>query len=336
MKRNVLGRTGLQVSALGFGGIPIQRVSREEAAAVVHCCLEKGVTFIDTARAYTDSEEKIGAALAGRPRDSYVLASKTMARTGPEMARDIEISLEKLGVAHIDLYQCHNVRFDEDEEKLFAPGGGLGALARAKAAGKIGHIGVTGHQVERLIRLLKTGLFETVQVPYNFNEEKPEQELLPLAVKENIGVITMKPLGGGALPVDLALRFFLDKPVGVVIPGADSVAQVEENARSFAGAPLSAADKAEIAKVKQELGGKYCRRCDYCRPCPQGIDISNVFLFHGYYTRYGMREWPIGRYNALPVKASACVACGFCAGRCPYELPIPAMLRQAVKDLEGK
>lgn len=334
MKYTTLGKTGLNVSFLGFGGIPIQRVSRQEAATTVRHCLDQGICFIDTARAYTDSEEKIGEALKGLPRDGYVLATKTMARSGGDMARDIDISLKSLGVDHIDLYQCHNVRYDTDEAALFAPGGGLDALLDAQKAGKIGHIGLTGHQVDRLIRLMKTGKFATIQIPYNFNELKPEEELLPLALKENMGVIVMKPLGGGALPQDLALRFFLDKPVSVVIPGIEEPAMADQNLRSLMeGGPLSKAEEEEIGRIRQQLGQSYCRRCDYCQPCPQNIDISTVFLAHAYYNRYGMKDWARQRYGSLKVKGDACIECGQCTGRCPYGLPIPEMIKAAAADM---
>jgi predicted aldo/keto reductase-like oxidoreductase len=334
MRYTILGKTGLKVSFLGFGGIPIQRVSRQEAAVTVRRCLELGICFIDTARGYTDSEEKIGEALAGVPRDSYVLATKTLSRSGQDMARDIDLSLKNLGVEHIDLYQCHNVRFDKDEAALFAPGGGLEALSEAKKAGKIGHIGLTGHQVDRLVRLMKTGRFETVQAPYNFNEDKPEKELLPLAAAENMGVIVMKPLGGGALPQDLALRFFLDKPVSVVIPGMESPAMADQNLHSLmAGGPLSAEEQGEILELRRQLGQRYCRRCDYCQPCPQQIDISFIFLLHAYCTRYNMKAWALKRYDGLKVKGDACVRCGQCAGRCPYGLPVPEMIAEAAADM---
>ena len=334
MKYSTLGNTGLKVSFMGFGGIPIQRASREDAIATVRSCLDNGVNFFDTARGYSDSEEKIGAALAGVPRDSYVLASKTMARTGQAMAQDIDTSLRLLGVDYIDLYQCHNVRFDEDEEALFAPGGGMDALIEAKKAGKIGHIGVTGHQVERMVRLVKSGQFATVQVPYNFNEDKPEKELLPLAAKEGVGVIAMKPLGGGALPPALAVRFFLDTAVSAIIPGMESRSQVEENCRAMAeGGPLSPEDWAAIEDVRRHLGQSYCRRCDYCQPCPQGIDISRIMILYGYFTRYDLMDWALKQYGMLKMGGDACVRCGQCAERCPYDLPIPDMIGEMAKEM---
>ena len=334
MKYSILGKTGLNVPLLGFGGIPIQRVSREEAVAAVRAYLDKGLAFIDTARGYTDSEEKIGAAITGVPRDAYVLAGKTMARTGADMARDIDISLKNLGVDYIELYQCHNVRYDADEEALFAPGGGMEALQDAKKAGKIGHIGLTGHRVERLTRLIGTGLFETVQVPYNFNEDAPEKELLPLAKKENIGVIAMKPLGGGALPPGLALRFFLDSAVDVAIPGMESLAMVEQNYAAVAeDGPLTQTEREDAKRIGRELGQSYCRRCDYCQPCPQGIDISRIFILHRYFTRYGLPDWALAQYGALKVGGDVCQKCGECAKRCPYDLPIPDMLAKCAADM---
>jgi predicted aldo/keto reductase-like oxidoreductase len=334
MKYSILGKTGLKVPLLGFGGIPIQRATREAAIATLHKCLEKGITFFDTARGYSDSEEKISAALKGVPRDGYILACKTMARTGADMARDIDISLKTLGVDYIDLYQCHNVRYDADEEVLFAPGGGMDALLQAKEAGKIGHIGVTGHQVERLAKLIRTGRFETVQVPYNFNEDKPEKELLPAAAEEKVGVIAMKPLGGGALPPDLALRFFLDKPVGVVIAGVESPEMVEQNYRSITeGGPLSQAEAEQIREISSRLGQSYCRRCDYCQPCPQGIDISRIFILYRYFADYGLPDWALAQYGALKVGGDVCEQCGQCAARCPYSLPIPEMIKKYAKEM---
>jgi predicted aldo/keto reductase-like oxidoreductase len=322
---------------LGFGGIPIQRVGKETAVAALRSYMEKmgrGPAFIDTARGYSDSEEKIGAALAGVPREKYILACKTMARSGADMARDIDVSLKTLGVDYIDLYQCHNIRYDADEEALFAPGGGMDALRGARDAGKIGHIGLTGHQVERLTRLIGTGAFETVQVPYNFNEGKPEQELLPLAEKEGVGVIAMKPLGGGALPPGLALRFFLDKTVNVVIPGMETPEMVEQNYRLIdEGGLLTPAEREEIAEISRGLGQSYCRRCDYCQPCPQGIDISRIFILYRYFSQYGLPDWALSQYGALKVGGDICLRCGQCAERCPYSLPIPDLIEKCAKEM---
>lgn len=338
MEYRKLGKTDLMVSVIGLGGIPLQRVSETEAAQVISRCLDLGINFIDTARAYTDSEEKIGKGLKGKPRDKVVLASKSLARTGEAMAKDIETSLKNLQTEYIDLYQCHNVRFDEDEAVLFGPGGAMEALLAAQKSGKIRHIGLTCHQMDRAVRLLEQHeIFDTIQVPYNFNENTAEQKLLPLARQRDLGVIVMKPLGGGALPAQYAMRYFIDKPVSVVIPGMDCVAQVEENIRSMQQSQaLTEEEAAEIEHFRQELGKNYCRRCDYCRPCPQGIDISGMFIIHGYYKRYNLQNWAIARYAATPVKPDACIECGQCESRCPYDLPIRQMLKAAYQDMNGK
>jgi predicted aldo/keto reductase-like oxidoreductase len=250
------------------------------------------------------------------------------------MARDIEASLLNLQTEYIDLYQCHNVRFDEDEATIFGADGAMEALLAAQQAGKIRHIGLTCHQVDRALRLIQTGKFATVQVPYNFNEDLAATELLPLAEKLGIGVIVMKPLGGGALPAEAAIRYFLDKPVSTVIPGMDSLCQVKDNIEYInSGQALNAEEMAKIADIKKEIGQKYCRRCDYCRPCPQGIDISGLFIVHGYYSRYSMQNWALSRYSSFAVKPDACIECGICESRCPYDLPIRQMLKQVYQDM---
>jgi len=334
MEYRKLGKTGLNVSVIGLGGIPLQRVSQEEATVIIDRCLELGVNFIDTARGYTDSEEKIGAALKGKPRDKVVLATKSMARTKEAMTKDIDLSLKNLQTDYIDLYQCHNIRFDEEENVLFGENGALEALLAAKKAGKIRHIGLTCHQLDRAGRLLRQyDVFETVQVPYNFTENKAETEILPLTKAKDIGVIVMKPLGGGALPSEYALRYFIDKPVNVIIPGMDSIQQVEENISYVQSSPLNENEKAELENIKRDLGKNYCRRCDYCRPCPAGIDISGMFIIHGYFKRYNLQDWALARYAGTAVKPDACTECGQCESRCPYELPIRNMLKAVYQDM---
>lgn len=334
MEKRMLGKTGLQVTVLGFGGIPIQRLSPEEAQKVIRTALDNGINYIDTARSYTDSEPKIGLAIKGK-RDRLILASKSMARSADKMAAEVDKSLQELGVDYIDLYQCHNVRTGDDLEKVTGPGGAVEALQDAQRAGKIGHIGITGHQLDILTEALKTDLFSTVMAPYNFIEPEPEEVLLPLARQKNIGVIAMKPLGGGSFSWPAAaLKYLFSRQVSTVIPGVDSIQQVEENVRTaLSGGVLTPEEQAYLDKETKEVGSRFCRRCDYCKPCPQNVDISNNFLFDAYYTRYDMKEWAIKRYNALSVKADACVECGACETRCPYNLPIRDMLKQVHQHL---
>lgn len=334
MQKRRLGKTELFVSEISLGALPIQRCTMEEAGPVLQAALSAGVNFIDTARAYTDSEAKIGRHIS-RKRQEYILATKSMARERAAMAKDIDLSLEAMATEQIDLYQIHNIKHAEDLERVLAPGGALEALEEAKAAGKIAHIGVTGHNMELLVEAIKTERFSTVQAPFNFVERTALETLFPLAKKMDIGTIVMKPLGGGQIDNPaLALRFVLSHDVSVVIPGMDEIRHIEENLAAAAPLiPLQAAEEQELQRIADEIGPAFCRRCGYCMPCTVGIDIPQLFIFHLQYVRYNMKTAIPGRYAALPVKASACTRCGVCEKRCPYDIPIRKKLAQVAVDL---
>ncbi len=334
MEYRELGKTGLKVSVVGFGGIPVQRIDASSVEKVVNRAIELGINFFDTARGYTDSEEKLGAALK-KHRDQVIIATKSMARDKKGMAADIEKSLKTMGVDYIDLFQLHNVKDRKALEQVMAPDGALAALKEAKEKGLIRHIGVTSHIKDFLLEILKTGEVETVQFPFNPVEVNGSQDVFDLTSKMDCGVIVMKPLAGGALTnANQALRFILEHPVSVAIPGMDSLEQVEENAAVGNDLkPLSETEKDELAGVVAKLGTSFCRRCEYCLPCQQGIDIPSVFLFDGYYTRYDLKDWALNRYQSLKVKPDECLECGECEERCPYNLPIREMLKEAAGRL---
>ena len=331
MEYKILGKTGLKVSRMGFGGIPIQRIDAEGTKKLMKALMDAGVNYIDTARGYTVSEEFLGFALEGI-REHFVLATKSMARTAEAMAADIDVSLKNLRTDYIDLYQVHNPNLAQLEQ-VCAPGGALEALEEAKAAGKIGHIGVTAHSKEVFERALELPWVETVMFPYNIVETQGEK-LIRACREKNIGFIDMKPLAGGAIEdATLALRFICaNEDVDVLIPGMAEISELSQNLAACEDtAPLSAEEKAKIMAIRQDLGTNFCRRCNYCQPCAAGINISGVFLFEGYLSRYGLAEWAKGRYATLPVKASACIGCGACEDRCPYHLPIRKMLKNAAE-----
>ena len=331
MEYRVLGKTGLKISRLGFGGIPIQRI---DAAGTRHLCLrmkEAGINYIDTARGYTVSESYLGEALEGI-REDFILATKSMSRTKEAMAADIDISLGNLRTGYIDLYQVHNPSLAQLDQ-VVAPGGALEALLEAREAGKIGHIGLTAHSLEVFEKALTMDWVETIMFPYNIVESQGE-ELIKACAEKNIGFIDMKPLAGGAIEdATLALRDILANPaVTVAIPGMAEEAELKQNlAAASDTAPLREEELAKIEAVRKELGTQFCRRCNYCAPCTVGISIPNVFLFEGYLSRYGLEDWAKGRYATLAKKASDCIGCGVCEGRCPYNLPIRAMLKKAAK-----
>ncbi len=331
MQYVTLGKTGLTISRLGFGGIPIQRVDAAVTTELVKAMAEKGINYIDTARGYTVSESYLGEALEGL-RDKFVLATKSMSRTKEAMAKDIDISLGNLRTDYIDLYQVHNPGL-KDLDTVTAPGGALEALMEAKEAGKIGHIGVTAHSVEVFEKALSFPWVETIMFPYNIVESQGE-DLIQKCKEQNVGFIAMKPLAGGAIEDGaLAVRYICSNPnVTVVIPGMYDLKEIEQNfAAAENEAPLTEDELAKIEDVKKQLSGNFCRRCNYCAPCTVGINIPGVFLFQGYLDRYGLGDWAKDRYASMAVKASACVGCGVCETRCPYNLPIRDMLKVAAE-----
>ncbi len=331
MEYRILGKTGLKISRIGFGGIPIQRIDAEGTKDLVRALMDAGVNYIDTARGYTVSEEYLGYALDG-VREHFVLATKSMSRTKEAMEQDIATSLKNLRTDYIDLYQVHNPSA-KDLQQVMAPGGALEALQEAKAAGKIGHIGITLHAVDLFEKALELPWAETIMFPYNIVETQAEA-LIAKCAEKNIGFVCMKPLAGGALEdATLALRFVVNNPhVSVVIPGMATQQELAQNVAAAADTnPLSIDEETKIKEIRQQLGTNFCRRCNYCAPCTAGINIPLQFLLEGYFSRYGLRDWAQTRYDALPKSGADCVDCGVCETRCPYNLPIRQMLKNTVK-----
>lgn len=334
MEYVTLGKTGLKISRLGFGGIPIQKVDVATTKELILEMSEKGLNYIDTARGYTVSEEFLGYALENL-RDKFVLATKSMARTKEAMAADIDISLKNLKTDYIDIYQVHNPS-PADLNQVLAPGGALEALLEARAAGKIGHIGITAHTTTIFEKAIDLDWVETIMFPYNIIERQGE-ELMRKCTERNIGFIVMKPLAGGAIDdPDLALRFICANPdVSVVIPGMYDLKEIEQNLAAVENKnPFTEAELKKMDDIREALGTNFCRRCNYCQPCSAGIGISALFILEGYYDRYGLQDWAKSRYDATPVKASACIDCGACEPRCPYNLPIREMLKGIVDKFE--
>lgn len=333
MEYRILGKTGLKISRMGFGGIPIQKIDEEGTRKLLHEMMEMGVNYIDSARGYTVSEQYIGYGLEGI-RDKFVLATKSMSRTKEAMAADIETSLGNFRTDYINLYQVHNPSM-EQLDQVIGEGGALEALMEAKAAGKIGHIGLTAHSTAVFERALGLDWVETIMFPYNIVEQQGA-ELIHKCAEKNIGFIDMKPLAGGAIEdATLALRYVCSNPdVTVVIPGMAEVRELEQNLAACSNTePLADEELKAMDKVREQLGTDFCRRCNYCAPCTVGINIPSVFLFAGYLQRYDLADWAKDRYSTLKVKASACIGCGKCEPRCPYHLPIREKLKKCAQDM---
>lgn len=332
MRKIILGKTGLEIAPIGFGGIPIQRITAEETVKLFDYMIEKGINYLDTARGYTVSESYIGNAIKGR-RDKFVLATKSMSRDYEGMKRDIGISLSNLQTDYIDLYQVHNPNLAQ-LETVCAEGGALKALLEAKENGQIGHIGITAHSLAVFEKALDLPWVETIMFPFNIVETQG-RELIARCLQQNIGFIAMKPLAGGAIEDGrIAMRYLINHPgISVIIPGMQSIEEVEQNVSAAEDiSPLSMEEIGQIEAIRAALDHNFCRRCNYCAPCTVGINIPSVFLFAGYLERYGLEAWARDRYNAMPVKAGACVECGVCETRCPYELPIRKMLKTAAQE----
>jgi predicted aldo/keto reductase-like oxidoreductase len=327
MRYITLGKTGIEVSEVGFGGIPIIRLSTAEAVLVLRRAYDRGITLFDTANMYLDSEEKMGLAFDGI-RGRLVLASKTLKRDRAGAAADIERSLRRLRTDYIDLLQIHQLSLEGDYQAVTGPDGALEAFSRARQDGKIRHIGVTSHSIEMAIKLVKTGLFSTVQFPFNFIESKPVEELHPVARQEAIGILAMKPFGGGVLDsAELCFKFLRQFTDVIPLPGFDAVGQVDQIAAVYETAnTVSPEDLAAMERYRTELGQQFCRRCEYCQPCEQGVMITSAMNYPIIARRMSDAK-AAGFAAKIMESVRNCTECGECVKRCPYRLPIPEMLK---------
>ncbi len=323
-----LGKTGLKVSVVGFGGIPIIRLKTDETIKILRHAYDKGITFYDTANMYRDSESKIGQALSSL-RDKIVLATKTIMRDAAGLRKQLERSLKMLQTDYIDLYQFHQVANDEEWGKITKDSGALNEASKAKKEGKIRFLGVTSHNLQMAVKLVKTGLFDTIQFPFNFIEPEAKDELHSYSRKKGLGIIAMKPFAGGVIDnAALAFKYLRQFPYAIPIPGIDSVQSVDEIV-SIYERPNEITDKdlKSMEKYRQELGREFCRRCEYCQPCPNGVMITPAMGYPIVASR--MSPKVSVEFLKIPMESiQNCIECGICSERCPYELPIPELLKK--------
>ena len=322
-----LGKTGLQISELGFGGIPIIRLDTNTAVQVLRRAYEKGITFYDTANAYRDSEEKIGCAFDGI-REKIVIATKTLQRSANNAKKHLENSLRMLKTDYIDLYQMHQIAQEKDWQAVTAPDGALEAVIKAQKEGKIRFIGVTSHNLSMAVRLVKTGLFSTIQFPFNFIEDAAKDELFHVAREFGMGIIVMKPFAGGMIDnAEVAIKFLRQYPDAVPIPGYDSVDSVDQVSAFYQLLNVvTDNDRKLMEKFRQDLGKQFCRRCEYCQPCPNGVMITMAMGYRLLASR--MSPAVSVKFAQLAMESvKECTECEVCLERCPYELPIHDMLK---------
>lgn len=330
MKTIVLGSTGISVPQNGFGALPIQRVSFEEAGTIIVRAFEGGMRFFDTARAYSDSEEKMGRVIAPF-RDQIVIATKTMAKTPEAFWNDLETSLSLLNVDYIDIYQFHCV------DECWRPDDGTGmyeCMIEAKERGLIKHIGVTAHKLEVAFELVESGLYETLQYPLSYLSGERERELVQLCQDRNMGFIAMKGLAGGLLANSAACMAFMTQFDNVVpIWGIQRESELDEWLSYFSNTPaLDDEMMGIIAADRAELSGDFCRGCGYCLPCPEGIVINQCARISLMVRRAPSEAWTNDYWQEQMDKINSCRECGVCMTRCPYGLQIPDLLRKNLAD----
>lgn len=328
MRYKQLGKTGLTVSEVGLGGIPIIRLTVDEAVAVLRRAFDKGITFYDTANAYIGSEDKMGRAFEGL-RDKIVIATKTMKRDAAGAAEHIDTSLRLLRTDHIDLLQFHQVAHEKDWEIVIGPGGAMEAAVKAKEQGKVRHIGITSHSIPMAVKLIKTGLFETIQFPFSFLEPAAADELHVVARSLGLGIIAMKPFGGGVIDnAALSFKYLRQHEDVVPIPGFDSVAYVDEVVAIYDKPnQVTEADLASMAAFRDQVGGKFCRRCEYCQPCPHGVMITPAMAYP--IVAHRMSKEVAVKFSQKAIESvTQCTECGTCLAKCPYQLPIPELIHK--------
>ena len=333
MDRVTLGKTGITVCRNGFGALPIQRIGKEDAAYLLKKAYENGVNFFDTARAYTDSEEKLGYATSSF-RDKIYIATKTAAMNGEELKKDLETSLSLLKTDYIDIYQFHNPPFCPK------PGDGTllyEAMVEAKKEGKIRHIGITNHRLGVAKEAIESGLYETLQFPFSYISGEKELELLNLCRENDMGFIAMKGLAGGLLNNSRVCYAFMSQFDNVLpICGVQRERELDEWLSYNNNPPVMDDEIKEIIeKDRKELSGDFCRGCGYCMPCPMGIQISECARMIQMIRRSPSESQLSEEARAMMANIHNCVKCGKCMDKCPYSLPIPTLLEKNLEDYEG-
>lgn len=325
-----LGRTEILADKNGFGALPIQRISVEDAGHLLRKAYEHGVNFFDTARFYTDSEHKIGVALHD-VRDKIYIATKSMALTGEKLKEELEYSLGQLHTDYIDVYQLHNTPFCPK------PGGEDGlydALLQAKADGKIRHIGITNHRLAVAEEAIASGLYETLQFPLNYLSSEKEERLIKLCEEADMGFIAMKGMSGGILQDGRAAYAYMNQFDNVLpIWGVQRESELDVFLDCAKNVPSMEDEniKVVIEKDRAELKGDFCRGCGYCMPCPVGIQINNCARMVAMITRSPIEPWITPEKQAEMEKINQCLDCGQCAKKCPYNLDTPRLLRENLK-----
>ena len=330
IKKVKIGNTGIEVNKNGFGALPIQRRSTEDAVKILRKAYDNGIDYYDTARVYSDSETKIGLALSD-VRDKIYIATKTMATTAEKLREDLETSLRELKTDYIDIYQLHNPAFcpkPGDESGIYDE------AMKAKKEGKIRHIGITNHMYTVALEAIDSGLYETMQFPFSYISGDKEMEIMKRSVESGMGFFCMKGLAGGLIKRSDAAYAFMDRFDGVLpIWGIQKEEELDEFLSYQVDTPvLDDEMKAFIEKEKEELAGNFCRGCGYCQPCPMEIDIKNCNRMSLMIRRAPTEAWTTDFWQKEMMKIEDCIECHQCIAKCPYGIDIPNTLKENLAD----
>jgi len=330
MAKMTLGSTGITVEQNGFGALPIQRIDMEAAVKLLRKAFAGGMRFFDTSRAYSDSEAKLGSAFEGM-RENLVIATKTFSKTPEDFWKDLDTSLSTLRTDYIDIYQFHNPRV------CYKPGDGSGmyeCMVEAKELGKIRHIGLTNHQLDRAHDCVDSGLYETLQFPFSYLSSGKDVELVEKCGKANMGFIAMKGLSGGLITDSAAAFAFLTQFDNVMpIWGIQRESELDEWLSFMRNPPeMTAQRKVSIERDQKSLVGEFCRGCGYCMPCPQGIQIFHCARISLLIRRSPSANWLTPQSREMMRKIEDCTECGQCRTKCPYGLDTPELLKKNYED----
>ena len=336
MKSVRLGKTGLKVSRVGIGGIPITRPSEDEAVKTIRRALDLGVNYIDTARGYKDSEDRIGKAVADR-RDEVIIATKGGGQNKASALKSIDLSLEHLHMDYIDLWQIHGISSLEEYEKVTQSGSVLDAAKEALQPGKIRHIGMSGHNLDVALKAVSSDLFETILFPFNIISNEAADKLVSLAKEHDVGLLAMKSFAGGTLDdANLAIKYLLQFDNVVPVPGIEKAKEIEEIVNIVNGSwELTPHDRQRIDEIHARMSPRFCRQCEICLPCPKGVFIPGVTYLPILYDLWP-REWFLSwKYTTNAFNSARnCDQCGECEKKCPYKLPIREIIAENVRFYE--